>query len=371
MSIPADPRKNLAAALAQSYPEIAGVREFATEPIFLVGGAVRDLLLGRKRADLDVVVEGDAARLAAALGDEALTHQRFGTATVQLRDQWIDIATARSELYPSPGALPQVKPSSLIDDLGRRDFTINSMAISLNDEPRLIDPWGGRRDLDAGLLRILHPSSFIDDPTRALRAARYAARFGFALEPQTAELVVRTDLNTVSAERRRAELGRMTAEPAPIEAFELALRWGLIEAQPGGLELAAGVLSLMEQPPWSDLVEAKAALLAALLGPLGSARQLGRARPERPSRAVELARGHSPIELVLARVLGAEWLDLYLTKWRAVSLEIDGNDLIAAGLSEGPDLGRGLDQALRLKLDGEIEGREQELAAALAGGAAR
>jgi tRNA nucleotidyltransferase (CCA-adding enzyme) len=371
MSIPAEPREDLAAALAQAYPELARVREVAIEPIFLVGGAVRDLLLGRDRADLDLVIEGDAARLATVLGGDVLAHKRFGTAAVQLAGHWIDVATARSEVYPSPGALPHINPSSLSDDLSRRDFTINAIAISLDEEPRLIDPWGGRSDLDAGLLRVLHPGSFIDDPTRALRAARYAARFDFALESETAELVKRTDLNTISADRRRAELLRIAAESEPIRGFELALRWGLVESQTGGLELAAAVWRLVDQPPWRGVVQTDRVLLAALLGPLGSARQLASARPERPSRAVELARGHSPIELALGRALGAKWLDLYLTRWRAVSLEIDGNDLIAAGLSQGPELGRGLDQALRLKLDGEIEGREQELAAALAAAEAR
>ncbi len=372
MSIPAKPIEDLAAVLARSYPELAAVREAPTEgPVYLVGGAVRDLLLGRDRADLDLVIEGDAARFATFLGAEVLNHKRFGTATVRLAGHWIDIATARSELYPSPGALPQVKPSSLSDDLGRRDFTINAMAISLGEEPRLIDPWAGRSDLEAGLLRVLHPGSFIDDPTRALRAARYAARFGLALESETAELVERTHLNTVSADRREAELLRLAAEPEAIRGFELALRWGLIEPQPGGLELAASALRLVRRPPWDGFVEADRFLLTALLGPLGAARKLVQANPERPSRAVELARGHSPIELALARTLGAQWLDPYLTEWRAIRLEIDGDDLIAAGLSQGPDLGRGLDQALRLKLDGEIEGRKQELAAALAAARAR
>src|SRR4051794_33719546 len=163
-------------------------------PAYLVGGAVRDLLLGREdRADIDVVVEGDVAAIAAALGGEARSHERFGTATVRVGDLVADLAAARAESYAHPGALPEVRPAALADDLARRDFSVNAMAIPLGGEARLIDPHEGAGDVERRALRVLHGRSFVDDPTRALRAARYAARLGFALDPETEALVRKTD----------------------------------------------------------------------------------------------------------------------------------------------------------------------------------
>jgi tRNA nucleotidyltransferase (CCA-adding enzyme) len=360
------PIENLAEALHGAYPELAAIREVGGEPVYVVGGAVRDLLLGHGRADLDLVVEGDAAALAARLGAEPVSHERFATAKVVLDGHELDIASARSESYPHPGALPVVTPAgSVSDDLCRRDFTINAMAIPLRD-PHLIDPHGGRADLDAGLLRVLHPASFADDPTRAIRAARYAARFDFAPEPETAALLRAADLDAVSADRRQAELLRLAAEATAPRGFELLAEWGLIELREGGPELAAAVSTLLAAPGWSDLAPRDKTVLAAALGPVAAERELAAARPERPSEAVELARGHDPVELALARALGAEWLDRYVAEWRSLELEIDGGDLIAAGIPQGPALGRGLRAALRARLDGEAEGREQELAVALA-----
>jgi tRNA nucleotidyltransferase (CCA-adding enzyme) len=367
MTMPAKPIDNLAAALRSAHPELDGVREAATAPVYLVGGSVRDLLLGRGRSDIDLVVEGDAAALAAALGAEVVAHERFATAKVGLDGHEVDIAAARAETYPRPGALPEVEPAAdIAADLGRRDFTINAMAIPLRGEPELIDPYGGRADLEAGLLRVLHERSFVDDPTRALRAARYAARFGFEPEAETAALIREADLDTVSADRRRSELIRIAGEPDAARGFELLAEWGLVEPRPGGVELAARAAGLLSAPPWREIAPRDRALLAAALGSAGAEEELATARPERPSQAVELARGRDPVELVLARALGAEWLDRYLLEWRSVGLEIDGRDLIAAGVPQGPALGRGLAAALRRKLDGEISGRDEELAAALA-----
>jgi tRNA nucleotidyltransferase (CCA-adding enzyme) len=366
MSKPAKPIEDLAGALESAYPELAVVRERATdEPAYLVGGAIRDLLLGRGRADLDLVVEGDAAILAAKLGAQSVEHERFATAKVRLDGHEVDIAAARTETYAQPGALPRVEPASLAEDLARRDFTINAMAIPLRGEPRLVDPHGGRDDLEAGLLRVLHSRSFADDPTRALRAARYAARFGFDPEPETAALLREADLGTVSADRREADLLRLAAEPEAARGFELLGEWGLVKPREGGVELAARVAELLAAPPWSDLAARDRAVLAAALGPAGGEVELATAKPERPSKAVELARGHDPVELALARTMGAQWLDRYVAEWRSVALEIDGEDLIAAGVPQGPALGRGLREALRRKLDGEIAGRELELEVAL------
>ena len=358
--------ESLAEALARVHPELAVVHEVATEPVYLVGGAVRDLLLRGGRADIDLVVEGDAAALAGLLGAEVVSHERFSTAKVKLDGHEVDIASARAESYPHPGALPVVEPAEHVEaDLARRDFTINAMAIPLRGEPRLIDPHGGREDLEAGLLRVLHPRSFEDDPTRAIRAARYAARFGFELEAGTAELLRAADLGTVSGDRREAELLRLAAEDEAPRAFALLAEWGLVELRPGGAELASRAAELLGSEPWSGVAPPARCLLAAALGPPGGEEVLALALPERPSEGVELAASHDPVELVLARALGAEWLDRYLAEWREVSLEIDGSDLMAAGLPQGPALGRGLQEALRRKLDGEVSGREQELATAL------
>jgi tRNA nucleotidyltransferase (CCA-adding enzyme) len=359
------PIEDLAEALRGAYPELEAIRDASTDPVYVVGGAVRDLLLGRGRADLDIVVEGDAAALAAKLGTEPVSHERFATAKVVLDSHELDIASARTESYPHPGALPEVAPAAGIEaDLGRRDFTLNAMAIPLRGEARLIDPHAGRNDLEEGLLRVLHPGSFADDPTRAIRAARYAARFGFALAPETATLLRAADLGTVSAERRWAELLRLAAEGTAVRGLGLLVEWGLLAPREAGVELAARIEELLAEPPWAGAAPRSEALLAAVSGPLGSEIELAVAAPERPSDAVELARGHDPVALILARALGAEWLDDYVAG--AVELEIDGGDLIAAGVTQGPAVGRGLAAALRAKLDGEIAGREQELATALA-----
>ncbi len=367
MSSAGKPIEDLAGALRRAYPELDAIRAVSAEPVYVVGGAVRDLLLGRGRADLDVVVEGDAAALASKLGAEPVSHERFATAKVVVDGHELDIAGARTESYPYPGALPEVAPAAGIEaDLGRRDFTVNAMAIPLRGEARLIDPHGGRADLEAGLLRVLHPGSFADDPTRAIRAARYAARFGFALEPETAALLRATELGTVSSERRRAELLRLASEATAVPGLGLLVEWGLLAPREGGVELAARVEELLATPLWADEAPRPEALLAAVAGPPGSEIALAVAAPKRPSDAVELARGHDPVALALARALGTEWLDDYVARWRTVELEIDGADLIAAGVPQGPALGRGLRAARRAKLDGEISSRDQELATALA-----
>jgi tRNA nucleotidyltransferase (CCA-adding enzyme) len=262
--------------------------------------------------------------------------------------------------------LPAVEPAARVEaDLSRRDFTINAMAIPLDRDPDLIDPHGGRADLAAGLLRVLHPGSFVDDPTRAPRAARYAARFGFELEPETETLLREANLSTVSADRREAELLRLAGEAEAPRAFALLAEWGLVDPREGGDQLVADLAELLQSSPWSEFAPRDRALLAAALGPSGGEGALAEARPGRPSEAVALAAGRDPVELALARALGAEWLDRYLAEWRDVTLEIDGEALIAAGVPQGPAIGRGLDEALRRKLDGEVTGREQELDLAL------
>ena len=358
---------DLARSLREAHPELETVRAAAKQPVYLVGGAVRDLLLGRGRADIDLLVEGDATALAAELGGANSEHDRFGTVKVEVEGHEVDIVGARTETYERPGALPVVTPAESIEkDLARRDFTINAMAIPLQGEARLIDPYGGRSDLEAGLLRVLHDGSFVDDPTRAVRAARYASRFGFRLEPHTEELLRQTDLTTVSADRRRTELERLAAEENACEGFELLADWGVIDLRPGGIELMQAVGALLQTPHWAEEVPRERALAAAALGPGGAEEVLASMWMPKPGEGVELAERRDPVELILARAMGADWLDHYLTSWRKIHLEIDGDDLIAAGVEQGPAIGRGLRAARHKKLEGEIFGREEELATALA-----
>jgi tRNA nucleotidyltransferase (CCA-adding enzyme) len=344
---------------------------------YLVGGAVRDVLLGAQRADLDVVVEGDPLRLASELAGPQRAHDRFGTVTAVIDEARVDLATARRETYAHPGALPEVEPAALADDLSRRDFSVNAMAVPLHREVALIDPHGGLDDLRSGRLRVLHDASFADDPTRALRAARYAARLAFRLESHTEQLLRATDLETVSEDRVEAELLKLAAEPTARRGFELLDEWGLIALGPGAAELIAEVIQLLAVDPWRSVAERPLVVYAAATGhgpgPVGrrrdlraGARELVEAAPARPSDAVALASARSDVELALARATRARWLDDYVSSWRHVKLEISGEDLLAAGVPEGPAVGRGLAAALQAKLDGEISGREAEFEAALA-----
>jgi tRNA nucleotidyltransferase (CCA-adding enzyme) len=242
-----------------ALPAVSSLRDsLAGERAYLVGGAVRDLLLGMDHPDLDVAVEGDAPELARRLGADATAHERFSTARLDLDGVQVDLASTRAERYPHPGALPEVEPASLDRDLARRDFTINAMAVPLVGEPELIDPYDGLGDLREGVLRILHPDSFVDDPTRALRAARYAARLGFEVEPATFELLTAADLGTVSGDRVEAELRRVAAEQRAPAAFELLAQWGLAGIDRGvGARLEA-LLAVLDDPAWADLVEDRA-----------------------------------------------------------------------------------------------------------------
>ncbi len=216
-------------------------------PAYAVGGCVRDWLLGQDElVDLDVMVEGDGIAFANALARElaigVMAHEQFGTATLTLNESFspsaaelcttrIDIASARKELYAAPASYPSVQPGQLRDDLLRRDFTINAMAMALNPARfgMLLDPFGGRDDLERRLLRIMHPKSFLDDPSRILRAARFAPRFGCRLEPTTEAALKRAIahdlLSKLNRGRLRRELQRMTEEPDPVACLRWLSRW--------------------------------------------------------------------------------------------------------------------------------------------------
>jgi tRNA nucleotidyltransferase (CCA-adding enzyme) len=364
--MPEETNQDLAGELRRAYPELDAIAASGDSDLHVVGGAVRDLLLGRGRSDnIDIIVAGEPATIVQSLEAEALEHDRFATAKVDLEGLEVDIAAARTERYPHPGALPEVATGATIGaDLERRDFSLNAIAVDLA-EGTILDPFGGREDLARGVLRVLHPRSFEDDPTRALRAARYAARFGFKLEEETERLLREADLGAVSTDRLDAELERIAAEPEAVKGFELLACWGLIPLRAGGSELAGKVDELLRGDPWASFVPRDRALLRAAIGPAGGEEHLASSAPAGPAEGVELASGRDPIELALARALGAEWLDSYLADWANVRLEIGGEDLIAAGVPEGPAVGVGLAAALRRKLDGELDGAEQELEAAL------
>jgi tRNA nucleotidyltransferase (CCA-adding enzyme) len=361
-----DPEK--LAALLESLPGIEALRSLAQKvPAYLVGGVVRDLLLARPRLDIDVVIEGDVAALADAPGFVLERGGRFLTGKLSLDGAEIDIAQARAETYPQPGALPEVTPATIDQDLARRDFTVNAMAIALAGNAELVDPHGGLDDLRAGTVRVLHDRSFIDDPTRALRAARYAARFDLELEPRTEKLLRAADLSTVSDDRVQGELRRIAAEPDPAKAVSLIVEWGILPSiDPAAPERVASVVELASGPPWAGWADRELALMLAIVRPLPQIRELVAATPERPSDAFRLAEPWDPSQLLVARVLGADWLDRYAAELRHVRLEITGDDLIGEGIPEGPAIGDGLKAALSGKLDGEVWGRDEELRVALA-----
>jgi tRNA nucleotidyltransferase (CCA-adding enzyme) len=229
--------KNLPAEMTEVLNTAALAADEQGQKLYLVGGMVRDLLLGRENLDLDLVVEGDAAALAYRLADivrgKVTVHSRFLTAKVRWDGRSVDLATARSETYSSPGTLPSVKPGLIETDLFRRDFTINSMAIDLSKENqgRLIDPFNGRDDIKKGLIRILHDRSFIDDATRIWRALRYEQRLDFRLEPDTLRLLKQNMdmLDTISTDRIHHELELVLKEDKPEKVICRASELGVLQ----------------------------------------------------------------------------------------------------------------------------------------------
>jgi tRNA nucleotidyltransferase (CCA-adding enzyme) len=379
-------------ALPAARPLLGSLGE--ARGVHVIGGAVRDLLLGGRPTDLDLVVEGDAAAVAQRLGGRAVVHDRFGTSTVSLDGFTYDIACTRAETYAHPGALPDVTPATLEQDLRRRDFTVNAIAIALDG--RVIALPGALDDLEARVLRVLHDRSFLDDPTRLLRLARYASRLGFQIEPHTLELLrgaVRSGaLGTVSGQRIGAELRLLARERDPVEAFEMLheleldtaiepsfgltdpelARRALAELPADGrgdrLVLALAVRATRGPAELLDRLGFEArdreVIVASALGAEALAQALGQA--QRPSEIAAAAARAAPEEVALAAAHGAHvparaWLE----RLRHVRLEIDGSDLLEAGVPEGPAVGRGLEAALRAKLDGRVSDHEGELQTAL------
>ena len=236
---------NLANNLNNSLPEeLVALTKQATAiatsknlPLYLVGGIVRDLLLGQRNLDLDLVVEGNvidmAKEFAEKVGGKLTVHNRFNTAKIILDNWTIDMAMARTETYARPGALPVVTPGTLKTDLFRRDFTVNAMAVSLNPDNygELIDLYSGLNDLKKKYIRILHEKSFIDDATRIWRAIRYEQHLNFQIEPDTLRLLRRnvTMLKTVGGYRQRRELELVLKEIEPEKALVRAAGLGVLK----------------------------------------------------------------------------------------------------------------------------------------------
>jgi tRNA nucleotidyltransferase (CCA-adding enzyme) len=389
--------------------------------IELVGGAVRDLMLGVRPRELDAIVmaevEAIAHELAERLGGEASVHERFGTALVSSPGACVDLATIRAESYPQPGALPQVRPGSPVEDLQRRDFTVNAIALGLagEDAGRLRAVPEALEDLAARRLRVLHERSFLEDPTRILRMVRYSVRLGFAVEPHTAGLATKAldagALKSVSGARLGAELRLAFAEPCAVAVLAGLDRLGVLSAwEPGvcfdehvvrmALEImpedgsrpvlfaAALLMGLACDLDDEDNEAAMRAFIADLQLPSGvGERVFGAAvsacfaidRVDETGTTpdlLELTEG-TPIEsLALAAAVrdmedgpgsyGRSLIEDWLREQRHVALQVTGDDLVAAGVPEGPEVGLRLEESYRLLLEERIEpGRETELRAAL------
>ncbi|MFL5732585.1 MAG: CCA tRNA nucleotidyltransferase [Chloroflexia bacterium] len=409
--------------------------------VYLVGGYVRDLLLGRPNDDVDVAVEGGAIDLANALQSHAEakidTADRFGTAHLTLGPGLpdIDLVTARRERYLSPGALPTVEPGTIDDDLARRDFTINALSIpvisgrwpvvsdqggrqTLTHErsegswplttESMLDPHGGLRDLQAGLIRVLHPNSFVDDPTRIPRAVKYAERLGFKIEPETFELILRAvrdgAIATVSTDRMVRELLLiMEEERAPamlarledlgvLRAIHPDLGWPYDKDSPT-VDIRSESTSPAQRrdaylailgAEYAGAGEAGATEAEALARALGlNARHVRLMRDAatlaglwprlgeeglRPSQVYNLLRGldvntlHAFTRISALASDDVAWRNLhaYLDHYRHVKPLLDGAYLKELGVEPGPIYSRILGELREAKLDGQLPEREDE-----------
>jgi tRNA nucleotidyltransferase (CCA-adding enzyme) len=423
---PRDPAAALASlgpARRRALTTAAEIARHQGSAVYLVGGAVRDLLLGLPPLDLDLAVEGAriasspqaaalARELAASLGGELCEHPAFATASVTAPGLTpIDVAACRSEVYGAPGALPGVRAAGLHEDLRRRDFTVNALALRLDTAPAAggewIDPFGGWADLEQGRLRVLHAASFLDDPTRILRGVRLEVRFagvpGLSFEPETEELarlaLAGGALSTLSGERLLAELlPTLALGPPALERLDaLGALAGLdpeLSWNPEQASRLAEIVRLrselatpldragMERPElgWTALLllareldRASRQRLAVRLGLAGRAEAalvgvaerieaaLTTVESEtcRPHEAAEALARLSADDLVLLAALGgratAGWIRRDLAELRGLELTLDGNDLAALGVPRGPQLGQLLRALRQARLDGELE----------------
>ena len=373
------------------------------EKVYLVGGVVRDILLERENLDLDLVVEGKAISLARQIAREnnwnIKTHPRFSTANIYAQNLSLDLVTARSEIYIHPGALPVVKSGTIQEDLARRDFTINALAISITPDSfgELLDPHNGQNDLDRKLVRILHPESFKDDPTRILRAVRYEQRLDFHLEQATEELLQQNldGLNTVTGERLWHELGLILNEEYPEKAFVRADNLGMFRKlyppmkgdswlsdkfaqardsnqEPSALtavylvimvyrfdsEEAEGCINRFKMPGWATRLVRDTMKIRNSLALLEV--------PEfRHSQIYYQLKHHMPevikgMAVVSDSSIVRQRLELYLQKLRHIKPELSGNDLQSMGVAPGKKMGRILRALQEARIDKTISNREEE-----------
>ncbi len=377
--------------------------------LYLVGGGVRDLLLGRGQVDVDLVGEGEMLSLAQKAGRRltarCLAHGTFGTVTVKAEDFRLDLAMARAETYWRPGALPRVRPASIGEDLARRDFSINAMALALGGPERgdLLDPFNGRGDIARRLVRVLHDGSFTDDATRILRAVRYETRLSFRIEGETLALLKRdlSYLDTISGARLRQEFLRLLAEEEPekrlrrcqelevLAVIHQALRFdeelaaacrrarqacperSRREGAPGP-ELYLALLGTHLSPAEGAAVARRLALSRRQRQALEGAAELAGllpwlARPDlRPSQVVERLGPFPQIAvrawaLLASQPLARERLGRYLLEWRYVKPRLDGRALESLGLAPGSLMGEVLRMLKEARLDRRTGSREEEV----------
>jgi len=380
--------------LIELLREIARVLSRYGVKAYAVGGVVRDWLLGKQRTDIDIAVPESGKKwgrlLKKELGGKLETYSEYENAVWYCRGIRIDLVGLRKERYPYPGALPVVSPGRLEEDLARRDFTINAMAMELTPtgEFKLIDMFGGQQDLKLGLIRVLHPKSFMDDPTRIFRAARFAARLGFQIEPLTArwahETVTTGILRKISPARIKHEFQLLLSEPTRVDALRILNKLTVLEAlnlklRPALLNRCVSIyqrykegeewllyyLTLIpfDKPPiyFPEPTRREAKILNEVDEFLKSLRPKF-VRLRKPSHIYFMLQGFE-IESLLY-LLGATQLRRigdYLDKYRFVKLTIDGYTLQKMGVKPSPLLGTILRRVLAAKLDGKLHTKQDEL----------
>lgn len=393
----ASPRQDLAERVIDRLPKVA--RELIDTAVkllpgharlYLVGGIVRDALLGRSLSDLDIAVDGvPSSMLAEALqkqfGGHIVIHELFGTTELRTdKGLLVDIAGTRLETYAHPGALPEVSPGPISRDLQRRDYTINAIAVQVSPQPaRLLDPLGGIEDLERRQLRLLHPLSYLEDPTRVLRGARLAARLGFQFDRDSLErarqAMTPAVLERIAPARLRNELELALGEPRLEPVFAQLENSGALSAM-FGLEHAAELLTALDAQKLNGEVRSEAALFALLLGtPADRAEEHMRrfSWPGSYRQALERLRhvredAELLTEEILTRMTAAEGELVRCFSERHRELvdafrslpqrrRLRGSDVLELGVRAGPAVGQVLAQVARARQAGTVETFEQEL----------
>ena len=364
--------------------------------VYVVGGPIRDFLLDKPVKDLDLVVEGEAEEyaraLSRALSGEIKARSPFLTYKIVFPGGELDLATARREVYPRPAVLPKVSPGTIAEDLYRRDFTINAMAVGLSGpfKGKLLDPFGGLPDLKEGLLRVLHPDSFVDDPTRLFRAARYAVRFGFKPARETLEALKRArakqTLNLLTPARIRGELLRVLSEQAPEKVVEELESLGVLSdlGLPAPPEFLGKSLKIVRDKTSLKLL-LKGFILSLTRAEANLSQKLGLSKKEalefqeewqklqrilpelrtasRPSQRFKLLSGFSSPVLIALASVEKDFVERLEEFWVLKTLKphLSGEDLKAFGIPPGPRMREILQELSYARMDGKVNTREEEL----------